>query len=1441
CCTSRPKMDTAEEDICRVCRSEGTQDRPLYHPCVCTGSIKFIHQECLLQWLKHSRKEYCELCQHRFAFTPIYSPDMPSRLPVQDIFTGLLTSVGTAVRYWFHYTLVAFSWLGLVPLTACRIYKCLFAGSVSSLLTLPLDLLSTQNLLADCLQGCFVVACTLGAFISLVWLREQIVHGGAPQWLEQNPPPLVPHGPAPADQAPAVGPPDRPPDHLAPADPPEAENLGDEADLDDDDDGEEEGEEEEEVRVQDGNNGEDLNWNALEWERAAEELTWERMLGLDGSLVFLEHVFWVVSLNALFILVFGKWDAKGLSQDSVVLQSCGSSRWSSDNELLSFSAAFCPYHIGHFWVAGLGLGDSVSAQPCIPAEALALHELAALVPLQMKASHFEGLITTILGYVLLAGALILCHILTVPSQALASLVSFQRSRHLLGVCYIVVKVSLLVVMEIGLFPLICGWWLDICSLEMFDATLKDRQQSLASSPGTTMFLHWLVGMVYVFYLASFILLLREVGQGLQPGWRLLGSTALQQVLSLCSQVLRPGVLWFLRNLNDPDFNPVQEMIHLAVYRHLRRFILSVVVFGSIVLLMLWLPIRAIKVLFPTFLPYNVMLYSDAPVSELSLELLLLQVVLPALLEQGHTRQWLKKLVHAWTFTAGYVLDLHSYLLGEHEDHHNQINNNLAGRHNNRFPGVGEGLHAAHQALLRQAGPVGVRPYHRPVHFPLKIALLLTFMCVSLLLASLLCLTLPGRSDLLLMDALPSSPSPAPLTSVCAGRWLMSLWMGPVLVHELYTAASGLYVCWLAIRAATVVLSWMPQGPSAIMLKVHEWMLTVPLDQTPLFSPWQDWALGVLHAKIIAAITLMGPQWWLKAVIEQVGLHLTQSCWPGPGPDPALTAHTGSGCRFMLTVSGTWTSVSSCRAWLLQWSASCCWPSASPTPSPRASRRCWVREGTTAGLRLHLHPRPHRDLLSSFPGVQPEMQTLVERRIYPFLLMLLTLLVVLTFQIRQFRRLYEHIKNDKCSGLGLQAGTDAPIMSITTEDGKEHQLSENGDEDDQDSECTWRYWEDEDDIYQEFEELDFEVLADETGLIVACYHGYVDVVMALSQCPYLDVNWQDNEGNTALITAAQAGHMLISSYLLSYFPGLDLERRNCHGFTALMKAAVQGRAGCVRALMLAGGNIQARDHGRSLTPREWALFTGRQETAALMQQLMARPCAEQFCDSFSLEWPMLEELVSQAQEPRTCWRRMLGLCACCPYTFYMSNKVKPVDDGVLDHMVRVTTSICGPLVATACRTVCPSSPPCLGKRRPAVQEILRRQRLAELKQGGPERLSNYKRFFQNSRVLLIPKTQERRASLQPQLLRSMVAVSSVAARRASLLPLSMLRRSSVRPGLVVPRVRLCKAPTPTYVPEKVRRSPNKNQLQVPKWNYKMKRVERAQEEERRRLMPLMKRR
>lgn len=56
--------------------------------------------------------------------------------------------------------------------------------------------------------------------------------------------------------------------------------------------------------------------------------------------------------------------------------------------------------------------------------------------------------------------------------------------------------------------------------------------------------------------------------------------------------------------------------------------------------------------------------SDTPVSELPLELLLLQVVFPALLEQGHTRIWLKKVIKVWCVAVSWCLDIRSYLLGD---------------------------------------------------------------------------------------------------------------------------------------------------------------------------------------------------------------------------------------------------------------------------------------------------------------------------------------------------------------------------------------------------------------------------------------------------------------------------------------------------------------------------------------------------------------------------------------------------------------------------------------------------------------------------------------------------------------------------------------------------------------------------------------------------------
>lgn len=41
-------------------------------------------------------------------------------------------------------------------------------------------------------------------------------------------------------------------------------------------------------------------------------------------------------------------------------------------------------------------------------------------------------------------------------------------------------------------------------------------------------------------------------------------------------------------------------------------------------------------------------------------------------------------------------------------------------------------------------------------------------------------------------------------------------------------------------------------------------------------------------------------------------------------------------------------------------------------------------------------------------------------------------------------------------------------------------------------------------------------------MLAVVKGFIDIVTMLHTCPMIDINHQDNDGNTALMIAAQAG-------------------------------------------------------------------------------------------------------------------------------------------------------------------------------------------------------------------------------------------------------------------------------------------------------------------------------
>ena len=79
--TSSKGFLAKDQQICRICLSEEEPDNLLINPCSCTGSMKYIHETCLREWLegkKHMKETEvvnsyiwknleCEICKTSYA------------------------------------------------------------------------------------------------------------------------------------------------------------------------------------------------------------------------------------------------------------------------------------------------------------------------------------------------------------------------------------------------------------------------------------------------------------------------------------------------------------------------------------------------------------------------------------------------------------------------------------------------------------------------------------------------------------------------------------------------------------------------------------------------------------------------------------------------------------------------------------------------------------------------------------------------------------------------------------------------------------------------------------------------------------------------------------------------------------------------------------------------------------------------------------------------------------------------------------------------------------------------------------------------------------------------------------------------------------------------------------------------------------------------------
>ncbi|XP_066300786.1 E3 ubiquitin-protein ligase MARCHF8-like [Branchiostoma lanceolatum] len=53
--------------MCRICHGGEDEEDAMISPCLCSGSLQYCHQECLLKWLGWKSSWTCELCSHGFS------------------------------------------------------------------------------------------------------------------------------------------------------------------------------------------------------------------------------------------------------------------------------------------------------------------------------------------------------------------------------------------------------------------------------------------------------------------------------------------------------------------------------------------------------------------------------------------------------------------------------------------------------------------------------------------------------------------------------------------------------------------------------------------------------------------------------------------------------------------------------------------------------------------------------------------------------------------------------------------------------------------------------------------------------------------------------------------------------------------------------------------------------------------------------------------------------------------------------------------------------------------------------------------------------------------------------------------------------------------------------------------------------------------------------
>lgn len=894
-----------EEEVCRICRGPSEEDQPLYHPCACSGSIQYVHQSCLVKWLEHSKKNKCEVCKHTFRFTPIYREDAPAVVPAKEMLLGILAKVMRGTKVCSRVALGTIMWMLAVPLGTCWMGRMAFVGNLADARKMMEGRASVNLVIADTVHGILMCTAIVIAFLSITTLREYVAQvlaeerprrrnarhrrrprrgqidlqavrlavereqaqdgrGGTNGWIDELPVERVEHSDSPdyeelvlQENADIV--------HLitnfmgfegangvvlrvrrSVLDPEDCvfiggdgeransmpgarvrEHLVDhfaEADTEED---------REDVHAQHGNHVQfgDMADNI-------DEMPLQELVGLQGPIQRLfENAFAVLLSNLVFLFItisipynVGRFT---LALSEVIMRvgsPLGSHlREDAGSEGVSEppaegNAATGPTN-GRLLVLGLGYATLVGSMVAWK------HILSLMVYISRKQqvhSHRDGHV----GQQHLSVARGISIIL----QGMGDLLAFLLA---------MTKVTGLLLVELGILPVACGWWLAVCcrpALGDFATSIVDGTV-FRTSPLVASSLLWLTGLVFMLHIGTFATALREV--------------------------LRPHILPWLRDpAADPEFHPLRELVREPLRRHLRRLGLATLLYGNFAVLGLYLPIQVLSRL--PFEVFPLHLKFVDPLTEIPVNIMLIHLCLP-LLSAGriHPRRFAVQVLRGWLGTASSWLNLRSYLLlpnGEGQQEAEQADVAQQDWFSD-VPGSSSEEDVQEETVISPEEIEASLPYLK-----LRVATLLLLSWLACFASSTFLIVLPtvcGRGLFRMLNLAIQND----LNAFCVGCY--AVWGSIVTLRAaarfLWTHApqEALKIVCCKMKAFFVLVTlawmWMAGIPYLLGLLLHKSVL-VPLEMTSQERPFgthspQTWAAGMVLLRMWHHLLMLIPQEW----------------------------------------------------------------------------------------------------------------------------------------------------------------------------------------------------------------------------------------------------------------------------------------------------------------------------------------------------------------------------------------------------------------------------------------------------------------------------------------------------------------------------------------------------------------------------------------------------